>query len=402
MELVSNPTHLCHPHNAHTASVQPQDWPMHWLNTAEKTSLSKGISQAGFEACRSTLHSFFRRHPFHPKQIKSQSITDLLTTIYKDKSHLFKDFQLIIGTFYASLAEKYPEIRSAQLAAITSFSGTNSDNLISRLITQLKIRKVSLRTIDSYKRIIEKYLQFLSKSPDDNDHAFIETYILRLQDVHHLAPRTINQHSAAIKFFYKKVIGANAPVDTLPRMKAGKDLPKVYGQGDITKILKSNSNSKHLLVMLLVYGCGMRLEEIRLLRVDDIDWDRKVIRIRGKGSKQRDMPIDDCFYDRLKNYLEANPGLIYLFEGQQAGKPYSRRTIQKIYENSFNKTDVFKKGGIHSLRHSYATHLLEQGVDINKIRVLLGHSSIKTTQIYTHVSTEEISKVRSPLASIKL
>jgi integrase/recombinase XerD len=141
---------------------------------------------------------------------------------------------------------------------------------------------------------------------------------------------------------------------------------------------------------------------IRTLKIADIDWDREVIRIRGKGSKQREMPIDDCFVEHLRNYLEDKPGQTYIFEDMYKGKPYARRTIQKINENSCQKSDSNRKGGIHRLRHNYATHLLEQGVATNKTRVLLGHASIKTTQIYTHVSREEIGKVRSPLASIKL
>ena len=137
------------------------------------------------------------------------------------------------------------------------------------------------------------------------------------------------------------------------------------------------------------------------MRVKNIDWDRKVIRINGKGSKQRDIPIDESFGPLLFAYLAENKDLIYLFEGMTTGKPYSRRTIQKIYENACKKAEINRKGGIHSLRHSYATHLLEQGVDINKIKTLLGHSCVKTTQMYTHVSREEISKIRSPLSTLK-
>ena len=160
-------------------------------------------------------------------------------------------------------------------------------------------------------------------------------------------------------------------------------------------------NLKHRLVLILGYGGGMRLGEIGVLKVNDIDWDRKMIRINGKGSKQRDIPLDDCFVEPFKTYLSANPGLIYLLEGREKGKPYPPRTIQRIYDNACEKAGIIRKGGIHSLRHSFATHLLEQGVDINKITILLGHSSVKTTQIYIHVSREEIAKIRSPLASIK-
>jgi len=235
-------------------------------------------------------------------------------------------------------------------------------------------------------------------SPDDRKE--IESFLLRLSNNDHLAPRTVNLASAAISYFYKFIIDDASVTDGIPKMKPGKSLPKVYGQGDIDKIISGVRNEKHQLVIMLAYGLGLRLNEIRQLRVADIDWDRKIIRIRGKGSKERDLPLDDCMVTPLNTYLSENPDLIYLFEGRKKGKQYPERTIQKIYENAAGKATVPRKGGIHSMRHSYATHLLEAGVDINKIKTLLGHSSIKTTQIYTHVSKEEIAKIRSPLASL--
>jgi site-specific recombinase XerD len=160
------------------------------------------------------------------------------------------------------------------------------------------------------------------------------------------------------------------------------------------------SDPKHKLILMLAYGCGLRLAEIAVLRPSDIDWNREVIRIHGKGSKERDVPLDQCFHIPLKTYLAANRGLVYLFEGSEERRPYPPRTIQKIYDNVCNKSKIQRRGGIHSLRHSFATHLLEQGVDLRKIQVLPGHSSVKTTQIYTHISREEIAKIRSPLASL--
>jgi len=116
---------------------------------------------------------------------------------------------------------------------------------------------------------------------------------------------------------------------------------------------------------------------------------RNVIRAHGKGSKERDLPIDETISPIIQEYLDSNPKLIYLFEGRRKGHPYPKRTIEKIYDNACHKAKIQKRGGIHSLRHSYATHLLEQGTDLRQIQMLLGHSSIKTTQIYTHVSQEE-------------
>lgn len=213
-------------------------------------------------------------------------------------------------------------------------------------------------------------------------------------------PHTINLAAAALMFFYIEVLKFKISVESIPRMKTGKDLPNVYSRAEVSKLLESTSNPKHKLILMLAYGCGLRLAEIVALKPTDIDWFREVIRIHGKGSKERDLPLDQCLQTPLKSHLAANQRLVYLFEGSEKGQSYPPRTIQKIYDNACEKSKIHRRGGIHTLRHSFATHLLEQGVDLRKIQVLLGHSSVKTTQIYTHVSREEIAKIRSPLASL--
>jgi site-specific recombinase XerD len=248
--------------------------------------------------------------------------------------------------------------------------------------------------------LVSRYLNGLGRAPCKDDKHEIEAHILALKENRKFAPRTVNGARAAISFFYQNVLAAPDAVNAVQRMKVGKDLPNVYGQGDIEKLLESGTNLKHKLVLMLAYGCGLRLAEIVALRPTDIDWDRGVIRIHGKGSKERDVPFDQCLMEPVRQFLAVNPGLQYLFEGSKKGEPYPPRTVQKIYDDACEKAKIHRKGGIHTLRHSFATHLLEQGVDLRQIQVVLGHSSIKTTQIYTHVSREEIAKIRSPLASI--
>jgi len=122
--------------------------------------------------------------------------------------------------------------------------------------------------------------------------------------------------------------------------------------------------------------------------------------LKGKGNKQRQVMLDPTIASELKNYLEFHNNNTYIFEGAKKGKPYSRRTIQKIYENACKKARIKRKGGIHTLRHSFATHLLEQGIDLRQIQEVMGHSSIKTTQIYTHVNSETIKNIKSPIAGM--
>ena len=292
-----------------------------------------------------------------------------------------------------------PPLKMPREPAEEIFTESLKNNL-KHLLDELHLRNYSQRTIRNYSATIYRYLLWLKKEPSGNDTKNIRDYELHLRHEFSLAPRTINLASAALMFFYSQVLKLKISFESIPRMKTGKDLPNVYSQADVSKLLESASNPKHKLILMLAYGCGLRLAEIAALRPTDIDWNREVIRIHGKGSKERDVPLDQCFHVPLKKHLAANQGLVYLFEGSEKRQPYPPRTIQKIYDNACEKSKIQRRGGIHSLRHSFATHLLEQGVDLRKIQVLLGHSSVKTTQIYTHVSREEIAKIRSPLASL--
>jgi site-specific recombinase XerD len=186
-------------------------------------------------------------------------------------------------------------------------------------------------------------------------------------------------------------------------MKTGKQLPKVYSEQEIEKLFKATQNLKHRLILMFAYGCGLRLNEIRHLRRNDICFDRDIITIKqSKGKKDRILMLDDVLKPELLSYLKNGVGQVWLFEGQVPEEMIAERTISLIFDHACQKSGVTKRGGIHSLRHSFATHLLEHGTDLRYIQELLGHSSSKTTEIYTHVSKTAITKIRSPLSRIKL
>jgi len=216
-----------------------------------------------------------------------------------------------------------------------------------------------------------------------------------------LKPGSVNNAAAAINRIYKNVVEHPEAMEKVGRMNKGKSLPKVYGQGDLFEILDGVHNKKHRLVLMTAYGIGLRLSEVADIRIEDIDFDRMVLRVHGKGSRERDLPIDELLEEPLKQWKAANTQTIYLFEGARKGKPSSRGSIQKIYEKACKTSGIREKKGIHTFRHSFATHLLEQGVSLRHIQALPGHASIKTTKVYTHVSKEEPGKIRSPLASLK-
>jgi integrase/recombinase XerD len=165
----------------------------------------------------------------------------------------------------------------------------------------------------------------------------------------------------------------------------------------------AESNLKHRLILMLAYGCGLRLNEIRHLKREDIERDRAVITVRqGKGKKDRIIMLDEALRPALDAYLKKGAGRVWLFEGYDPGQMISSRTIGLIFDHACQKAGVAKKSRIHGLRHSFATHLLEQGTDLRYIQELLGHNSSKTTEIYTHVSKAAITRIRSPLAKIEL
>jgi Site-specific recombinase XerD len=184
-------------------------------------------------------------------------------------------------------------------------------------------------------------------------------------------------------------------------MKPGRTLPKVYSEDEVARIISALPNLKHRCILMLAYGCGLRLSEITFLKPSNIEWDRRLIRIHGKGSKERIVPLDETLEFNLRQHLSAQKKPVFVFESEQTGKALKKRTIEKIYENALSSAGVKKQGGIHSLRHTYATHLLEQGTDIRQIQAVLGHSSIKTTEIYTHMSTSQINRMVSPLSRLK-
>ena len=249
--------------------------------------------------------------------------------------------------------------------------------LLKSMRDELVIRNYSRQTLKNYSAIVKKYLLWLRQPPSEKDAERIRNYQLVLITDGKRAHRTINLVSAALMFFYSEVMRLNISIGSIPRMKTGRDLPTVYSQAEIGKILEAAQNVKHKLLLMLGYGCGLRLSEIVNLQPADFDWYRGLIRIHGKGSKERDVPLDQCLVGPLKKHLNENPGLKYVFEGTEKGCHYPARTIQKIYDNACKKSKIRRQGGIHSLRHSFATHLLEQGVDLARFRSCLVIQALK-------------------------
>lgn len=206
----------------------------------------------------------------------------------------------------------------------------------------------------------------------------------------------VNQSINAIKLYYKVVSNKTIDLSGVHRPMRNKNLPSVYSKEEVARIIGSIENLKHRTILFLIYSAGLRVSELINMRVEDIKVDRRLVTIRkSKGRKDRNTTLADSALAMLREYLVKYKPEKYLFEGQYGGQ-YSNTSIRNILNRAKEKSGVRTAGSVHTLRHSFATHLLENGTDLRYIQELLGHNSSKTTEVYTHVSTLNISKITSP------
>ena len=212
-----------------------------------------------------------------------------------------------------------------------------------------------------------------------------------------------NQVINAIKFYYEKVCGGKRlPYITIDRPFKEKVLPTVLSEEEVQRIINCVKNIKHKAILLTIYSAGLRISEVVNLKIADIDSKRKAIIIKGaKGKKDRNSILSDKLLINLRDYFKQYKPKVWLFEGQ-TGEQYSETSIQHIFRNACNDAGIMKKATVHTLRHSFATHLLERGTDLRYIQELLGHSSSKTTEIYTHITRKGMEQIKSPLDNFEI
>ena len=207
---------------------------------------------------------------------------------------------------------------------------------------------------------------------------------------------TQNQHINAIKFYFEKCLRQKREYYLIERPRKEKKLPNILSKNEIQLLFNSTYNLKHLTILAVIYSCGLRVSELINIKINDIDNNRMVIHIKkAKGNKDRQVQLTNQLLELLRKYYKKYLPINYLIVGQNGGK-YSTTSIQKIIKNSSFKAGINKKVTPHTLRHSFATHLLENGTDIRFIQTILGHSDIKTTQIYTHVSNTHLKNIQNP------
>ena len=282
---------------------------------------------------------------------------------------------------------------------ISAFA-VNNKNLhqLELMVKTLQLKAYSYNTIALYRNEILSLMRILANRPIEQlTQNQIKSYLLWLLQTKNNSEAKVHTAINALKFYFEQVLYKPKMFFEMPRPKKPFKLPTVHSQNEVKKIIDSVKNIKHTTMLMTGYSGGLRISEIVNLKIKDIDSERMVINIRNaKGKKDRQVSLSPLLLKHLRNYYKAYHPKEYLFEGVNGGM-YAVRSLQQIFKEAKAKAKNYKSGGIHSLRHSYATHLLEQGTDIKIIQELLGHNSLHTTEIYTHVSKKLISKIESPL-----
>lgn len=268
-----------------------------------------------------------------------------------------------------------------------------------KYIQSLKERRYSKNTLNTYCDLFSQFVgHFKDKDLNSITRDEIENYIYHLITDRKISHSTQNQHINAIKFYYEKVLNYKPEYYQISRPRKERKLPEVLSKEEVHRIITSTTNIKHRCILTMIYASGLRIGELLKLKPADIDLDRKVVFCKGaKGKKDRLVKLSNNIIPLLLKYVEQYKPTNYLFIGMKGGK-YSEESVRNILKSACKKAGIHKEGiRVHTLRHSFATHLLESGIDLRYIQSLLGHDSIKTTEIYTHISKDALNKVNSPL-----
>ena len=264
------------------------------------------------------------------------------------------------------------------------------------LLVELKLRGFSERTVTTYIYQNKKFLEYIKKKPAEVQEHDIKDYLAYLISDKKISNSSVALCKAALKFYYDEIL--KKKIVTLKTPKLQRKLPEVLTKTEVKELLSSIKYHKSRILVKILYSSGIRLSECLKLKVENLDFAEKIGWVRGgKGAKDRMFILSIDLISDLKEYLQENKiNNGYLFPGKK-NPTLSPRNVQKIVEKAVKRANINKKISPHKLRHSFATHLLESGVDIRIIQELLGHSNLQTTQIYTKISTKQIKKIKSPL-----
>ena len=269
--------------------------------------------------------------------------------------------------------------------------------LRTRMIREMTLRGYSPRTHQAYVSQMVGLVRHYRRSPDQIRNEEVRQYIAYLLQERKLSWSTCNQAVFAFRFFYHHTLGRSAAEFEVPASRQPQKLPEILSRAEVHRLIEAPSNPKHRLLLATIYAAGLRVSEAVHLRVRDVDPQRMTLRIeQGKGAKDRYVPLSKRLLVQMRAYWQSHPPGTWLFPSRRTDRPMHVSSAQKIWMRAKLRAGIEKTGGIHSLRHAYATHLLEAGQDVHTVQRLLGHRFITSTIRYFHLSQGRIASTRSP------
>lgn len=333
-------------------------------------------------------------------QVDSQSLV-----AYLNKRSAVKKTEVLPPALPQTTFSEKP-VYSRKLPAQTPVWMLSPENLkaLNRFIEELKLKGYSLSTIRTYRGEFLQLLQLLKQKPVSSlTPEDLRRYMVYAMEKLGIAENTAHSRLNALKFYFEQVLGQEKFFWQIPRPRKPQQLPKILSERELERMFAAISNLKHKALLFTAYSAGLRVSEVVNLKIADIDSGRMQLRIeQAKGKKDRYVGLSVLLLDVLRAYLQKTKPRpqTYLFEGERVGGPYTSRSAQLIFHSARQRAGIQKKVSFHVLRHSFATHLLEKGIDIRYIKDLLGHFSIKTTERYLHVKKEELITIVNPLDAL--
>jgi integrase/recombinase XerD len=310
-----------------------------------------------------------------------------------DNEHSVLEFSIAMGRSY-QVKEK---VNTTRFLPDYNLPGDVEES-VNNFQRYLNVRRYSESTISNYVSALVSFFHYIDykdlHSIDFNDVVnYNENHIIEKGK----SASSQNIFISALKLYYEIILGKEIMVDELRRPRGEKHLPQVFSKDEVERIISSQRNLKHKAMLATVYSCGLRCGDLIKLKLIDIDSERMLLHIyKGKGKKDRIIPLPQKLLALLREYYKAYKPSVYVFEGEVAGQSYSDTSLRQVFRTAIARAGIKRQAKLHWLRHSYATHLLESGTDLRYIQEILGHSSSRTTEIYTHVSVRNIQNIRNP------
>ena len=378
------------------------------VSTPPYTSPSFSVSSNSLLVIKTKNNRFRVIFPFN------QTVVDTIRCIsysrWDKKNHwwttpisdgILKQLQAVAKSQKLEFQYEEEERDETKLPRITPFDIPNYRSCPEDLLAKLQEMRYSEHTIQTYTSLFEEFINYYHKYDINRiDEHQIVAFLRHLVTERKVSTSYQNQSINAIKFYYERVLGSQRKIYLIDRPRSEKTLPVVLSQEEVQCILTSPTNLKHRSVLTTIYSAGLRVSEAVSLKLTDIDSTRMQIRVeQAKGKKDRYTLLSPKTLDLLRRYVQQYKPKAYLFEGEP-GQPYSDRSVQNILKQTLRTLGIQKRVTVHTLRHSFATHLLENGTDLRYIQSLLGHQSSRTTEIYTHITTRGFDQIKSPLDNL--